>query len=309
MKKRIIVNSSEAIMKILRFILLTAMIGPKISVAAYDGPAPLEPPKISVTVSFDAAKKQFKYAYEFGNPQKGTSAIDSIAIFIGFDASKEEALSSEDLEKCRPNFHSSFNFVNKRLPVIPVGATAQKGWDCDYAALSGSSSGSYRWSAENSEAEIRPGSTGMGFGLISYGLPGLREILLEPDIDVDALPEEYDENEEKTDQLHERVKWSGITIGPKAPPKKFVPSEFLTYILSLEEESVKQSWVSDPEFCKSLEAKLRNAQVKLDSGGKDAARGLLNAVMKELVAQKGKKINSTAFGLLYFNIQFLIDRL
>src|SRR5262249_36180349 len=148
-----------------------------------------------------------------------------------------------------------------------------------------------------------------GIMLSSQALPGIRDVNVEPDIDVDQLPDEYDENLQKTIELHNSVRWTGKTIGPKAPPKTFVASDFVNYLISVKEQSVTIGWIKDPGLANSLDVKLNDAKKKIAAGDSKTAKNVLGAFQSELTAQNGKQVSTEAYGLLFFNAQYLIDHL
>jgi hypothetical protein len=152
--------------------------------------------------------------------------------------------------------------------------------------------------------------------LTSPGLPGIRSTELEPGIDYENLPEEYSE-EAKARQLRDRLIFTTVSVGPKAPPKDFVPLEFLNYLISLLHQSRTNGWVTRDGTQQSLLAKLINAKRKLEDGDHAVAKNMLNAFLNEVRAGScqqftcpgDKPLTSEAYALLFFNGQYLIERL
>ena len=57
-------------------------------------------------------------------------------------------------------------------------------------------------------------------------------------------------------------------------------------------------WISSAGVCNALRVKLANARTSVDARNLQAARGMLDAFLKELGAQRGKHVDQNAFALL-----------
>ena len=99
------------------------------------------------------------------------------------------------------------------------------------------------------------------------------------------------------------------TLGPTAPPADFKPVIFIDYIISVKHEAFSLGWIKNKGIENSLDAKLENAKKKLEQGNTTAAKNLLNAFINEVEAQKDKHLTSEAYGLLKYNVQYLIEKL
>ena len=109
--------------------------------------------------------------------------------------------------------------------------------------------------------------------------------------------------------LDEKVKWTGKTVGPEAPPKVFVADDFLTNLIALKDQSLSLGWIKEKGIAMSLDAKLNEARRKIAKGDFDDAKHVLHSFLNEVHAQNGKHITSEAYALLYFNAKYLIDHL
>lgn len=292
-------------MRYLKLLLFFAVIS---SVQAYEGPDPLRDVMMTTKVTFDGAKNLYRFEYRIENPAKNDGEIYFVQIFLPFDLNAETPVSSAGLTHC-PNFHKSISEeVLNGGHAVPVGSESPKGWSCGYANLADFKDPSFGWGSWKAET-IKPGKSLGGFVLLSRGLPAIRDILIQPDIDLDRLPPEYQENVTKTAALENKVKWMGKVIGPKAPPKVFKASDFSQYLSSLLESSSKLAWVKDSGILKSLEAKLDQVRKKIDAGDPKTAKNVLGAFLAEVEAQNGKHLTSEAYVLLEFNGKYLLDRL
>lgn len=272
---------------------------------AYEGPAPLRDIVMTTKVTFDTTKGLYRFEYRVENPAKNDGEIFSIDIFLPFDPNSEATLSSTGLPQC-PKYHAHTVLNSGR--VVMVGSESPKKWSCGYGTLAGYASPSFGWGSRSTEM-IKPGKSLEGFALLSRGLPAILNVLIEPDIDLDRLPEEYEENLTKTVALNNKVKWMGKVVGPKAPSKVFSATDFAKNLGSLLDQSSKLEWIKDSGILKSLEAKLNQIQKKIDDGDLKTAKNVLGAFIAEVEAQNGKHLTPEAYALLKFNGKFLLDHL
>jgi hypothetical protein len=295
-------------MKITLFLFLYSFFLLGIPAFGYEGPSPLKDVKIDVTTTINnSGIYQFKYKVTCPMPYDGE--ITSIDLFLPWRPDQEQTLSSAGLTHCPIYSKTGAEIVTQERPAVPVGSSAPKGWMCGYGMRAGYSTATYGWSAGEDPTTIKPGASSE-FSLTSYGLPAVREILIEPDINLERLPEEYKENLEKTIALTNKVKWLGKTIGPKAPPKIFSLSQAIVDLKSLLTEAAELKWLQDKNsWRQSIEAKLDAAKKKLDLGDKKSASNILNALLSEIDAQKNKQLTSEGYALLYYNVKYLISKI
>ncbi len=101
----------------------------------------------------------------------------------------------------------------------------------------------------------------------------------------------------------------GRTIGPVQQPATLIPLVFLDYIVSLKHEAFRLGWITNKGIEQSLDAKLESAKAALQRGQPQTAGNVLGALLNEIEAQKGKALTNEAYGLLWYNVQYLLDRL
>ncbi len=292
--------------QILLIFTLLGMVG---KVHAYEGPSPLRNLKLGVVVK---AKSSDIYTYEYSiaNPAANDGKISSVDIFLGQNKESDVGSSNESRQHCSSYFRASSTDALKSGTVTGVGSTAPPNWTCGYGKLAGFDNGSYGWGAKDVSYMISPGKSQSGFSLISSGLPSIREVLIEPWIDLDQLPSEYDENAEKTEALESKVRWIGKTIGPKAPPKIFVPTNFLEYLISLKDQSISLGWISGKELERDLNKIFAVAKKHL--GPCDQRK--LKAAIGELIEKakdekKCKGLSSEGRALLLYNSKYFLAQL
>lgn len=273
----------------------------------YEGPSPLRDIKVTVAVSSLSAGR-YKYDYKILNPASNNAKIRSMSIFLAQDAAKDLVV-SEDLAGHCPNYLGSISDDAKAVFLMPsVGSTAPAGWSCTYAQLEGYSSGAYSWGSDEKHL-LSPGSEVGGFSLTSFALPSIREVLIQPEIQYDKLSSEYEEDVDKIVSLKKKIKWTGMTIGPKAPPKVFDGASAVKGLSAVIVEAEKLGWLKTAGLFRSLEAKLEAASKKLESDDRKTALNILNALLNEVEAQKGKNLSAEAYALLYYNLDYILKQL
>jgi hypothetical protein len=138
-----------------------------------------------------------------------------------------------------------------------------------------------------------------------------------PFIDTDALPDEYTENLPKTLELNEALTVRVATVGPQAPPQKFVALESLNYLITLVHDSRRLEWIVRDAVRDSLLTKLRNAKRRLEANDPAGANKDLKAFLSEVRGVSCEDFSchgnppatTEAYAVLYFNGRYLSDRL
>ncbi len=279
-------------------------------------PSPRQGVTISTTVSRDAGTGIFTYRYRITNPPTNDGQIWHIQIEVT-RGSGETVLSRDGLVNGPRYKQFSSEDAFQTIPMVPVGIDGPQGWTTglgydDQTPAHGFAS----WGAVYDPSLILPGGSLEGFRLTSYGLPGIRNVIVRPDIDENSLPEEFTEAE-KIPELEARLMFRGKTVGPKAPPQPFVPLEFLNYLIALLHDSRQQGWIRLDGIHQSLLAKLLAAKRSLEAGRVQPAAGELRAFVNEVQAVScpeltclgNKPLTSEAYALLFFNGQYLFERL
>ncbi len=300
-------------------ILLLSMLGGAATAASV--PTPLTGVVVSARAEKEPGTNLFTYRYRLANPPANSQTVDAFVIELNRRPG-DATLSREGLVN-GPGylpFGSADTFA--RVPMVPVGTVGPEGWIQQLAfrgasASSPSARGLARWGAGDDPFVIAPGQMQQGFLLTSYGLPGIRSAEVAPDIDLESLPEEYDGDPDKVRELELQVVLHTKTVGPTAPPQTFVPLEFLNYLIALLHDSRQQGWVKVDGVHQSLLAKLLAAKRSLEAGQNQAANGQLKAFLNEVQAVScpefscpgNKPLTSEAYALLFFNGQYLLERL
>ena len=77
----------------------------------------------------------------------------------------------------------------------------------------------------------------------------------------------------------------------------------------MKHEAFSLGWITNQGIEQSLDAKLENAKKKIEQGNKNAAKNILGAFINEVEAQRDKHLTSEAYGLLKYNVEYLIGKL
>lgn len=104
-----------------------------------------------------------------------------------------------------------------------------------------------------------------------------------------------------------------VLTGPSGAGK----TTLLNYLIGLVHDSRQQGWIKVDGVAQSLLAKLRTAKRKLEASDDPTAKKLLEAFVHEVRAVScsdfacpgSKPLTSEAYALLFFNGQYLLDRL
>lgn len=173
----------------------------------------------------------------------------------------------------------------------------------------------YVWDTFDQPRGLAAGTSVTGFSFVHADLPSIVTFLAWGDVEPPSFAEGEAPDCENTDIMENSFK--GKTVGPKPPPKDFVPIDFLNYLISLLHDSRQQHWIKVDGVHQSLLAKLRNAKRKLEAGDTKVARNVLKAFLNEVqgvscpqfTCPGNKPLTSEAYALLFFNGQYLWGRL
>lgn len=277
-------------------------------------PQPLVGVLVSGTVKVNSTTKIYTYAYKITNPPTNSGDIYSIEIDLT-QLPTEMVLSRTGLVN-GPNFalHGSETTFSKGL-VVPVGVDGPNGWTYALGESEDATHGFGSWGALEG-FNITPGSSLEGFVLTSPAPPGIRSTEVRPWIDPKHFPPDTSDWS-VLDKFLSQFTFRASTVGPKAPPQSFVPLEFMNYLITLVHDSRQQGWIKVEGVHKSLLAKLTNAKRKLEAGDNKVAKNMLNAFLNEVQATScpnftcpgNKPLTSEAYALLFFNGQYLWERL
>ncbi len=253
------------------------------------------------------------YTYRVTNSPSNTGAISRINIDLSKPSGSLD-LGNEGLINGTGSLDIISNTILQRpstTPMLPVGLSAPAHW-----LVSLEVDGTAGWGPARNPFLMQPGQSVSGFVITSRGLPGIRQFIARPDLDVDTLPIKPPEDqtdvkryEDEFDALEASVSAKGVTVAPTAPPADFKPLAFLQTIQSYKDQAVKQGWIDDFGVATSLDAKLNAAEHALQRQENTTAKDVLSALLNEVAAQSGKHLSSEAVALLKFNTEYLISKI
>lgn len=162
------------------------------------------------------------------------------------------------------------------------------------------------WWAKDESSEIKPNQSLNSFSYSSKNLPALVKYHIRAWVEPPVLEEEPDSVENSS--IFEDSK-QGLIIGPKALPDNISNPALIDTLQNYLSFSCDTTWITSPGICRSLEAKLENVERQLEQGRTNPARGPLQAFLNEVEALREKQLSSEAYALLYFNGQYLLERL
>ena len=280
-----------------------------------------EPPYLSnvevkASVNLNVLSGMYDYQYTVINSQDSTGNLVGLNIDISYP-SRGATLKKDELSipygKGSRTFEQSVP-VTAKINMIPVGMDKPEKWISLLSVF-----GTANWGGGD-YVQLNPGQALSGFGLSSYGLPGIREFRAEPALDFDAdyypgwesVAGAVDESKAiraKVKELKEKVSFTGKTVGPTAPPAVFNVVTFLDYIIDLKHQAASLGWIDNSGIVNSLDVKLDNAKKKMSQGDNNTARNILSAFINDIEAQSGKHLTSEAYALLKYNAAYLINNL
>lgn len=174
----------------------------------------------------------------------------------------------------------------------------------------------YSWRTFHRPSALPPGTSATGFRFVHADLPSIVTFLAWNYADPPSFAEGMAPDSCQGDDIIENS-FKGATLGPKPPPKDFVPVEFLNYLIALLHDSRQLGWVREKDEHQKLLKTLLGAKRRLERNepGKAAHRleKFVERVEKDACrdfrCRKEMALTSEAFALLFFNGRYLLDRL
>jgi len=273
----------------------------------------LKDTKVNVKTSLDEASGIFYYSYKVTNSRSSTGEIWLFGVDITRPTTTLDPGSDGITNGQRFLRHgSAFAISNAGLLLVPVGLVSPSNWTSSVTVR-----GTAGWGSSDAPFNIRPGQSLNGFEITSRGLPGIRTVSVEPRFNQTPVEEATAEDEKRIKEIENAIVVTLKSVGPTAPPKDFVAIEFLNYLISLVYDSHTNGWIKPDGIRQSLLARLINAKRQLEKGQNKPAKNILKAFLnevqatscQELTCRGNKPLTSEAYALLFFNGEFLHDRL
>lgn len=186
--------------------------------------------------------------------------------------------------------------------MVPVGSATPLHWNFSLGIL-----GQAGWGANDDPYMILPGQSLGGFQVTSWGLPGIRDFRIEPDLV--PPPEESDITPEQIQAVEDKVAFKGKTLGPTALSRFLSPRDFVDTIRDYVNQCVALAWLTDPALASTLLSQLDAARAAIDANYPSRAKPFLQQFMTSIEQAGPQQRTSEALGLLYFNAKYLNETL
>ena len=258
---------------------------------------------IEASVTQDTASGVFSYSYRVVNPPTSTGQIRFVTVDVSLP-SGGETLGSDGLVNGPRIDRQAYYERLVKVQTVPLALSAPNRW-IGARTMYGEAS----WGSSGPETRILPGTSLSGFQIRSHGVPTLRTAKLEPFYPY--AREEWSKTvigEYETRAQAEAVAHVA-TIGPTAPPKVFVPANYVNEIIRLKEQARSLGWIKNDGLLRSFDAELDAARKALVRGQVKAACNELYAFLNELEAKHTKGVSQEAYALLRFNVEFLLKKI
>jgi hypothetical protein len=161
---------------------------------------------------------------------------------------------------------------------------------------------------EKGNFSLAPGDS-LFFSFSTESLVGISNFYIQsfndfpPVASLNATDEEHKEDI-KTNSV------SGHTLGPWLPDSSMSLIDFTDTLQTFRRRSCEElGWITNKGICNSLDVKLRNVERHLERNKPRQAGNVLNAFLNELNAQRGKHITEEGYALLYYNAEYLQQRI
>ena len=169
-------------------------------------------------------------------------------------------------------------------------------------------------------ADVQPGQSLSGYSISAISILGIVPYYTEGWVpSPDSIAEDYVQDSIYHNLTPYGPGVVGKTIGPAPIPNPFIHTAFLDTLVSYTQQVYDLQWLGDSHFLSRINRDLTQAKRTLDRGDSSRCASEIISFQKNIqeeftatTQQKGKHIpyvSSEAYYLLYYNAQYLIDRL
>ena len=270
--------------------------------------------QIHAAVDHDQGDSLYYFTFGLTNGIISEGKIYSFDIDISRDPrsvdSDTSGLRFENDGFTEASFRRHFPFLKGKI--VPVGFVASPGTSFGFTWTGNISNNlTAGWGADS--ATIEPGQSLGGFVMVSKGLPAIRRCVVSPFFDFDSLfSEERFPNEEdipNTDSIQNAVKFYGWTVGPTAPPKIFIGSDWLDTLTSYVSQSRSLVWITTQRIAAKYTNYFASAKSQLQANNTAQARAILQSVLIDVNVDNLSTLTSEAYALIRYNTEYLLAQL
>ena len=298
--------------------------------------------RVESSVSYTQSSKIFSYSYHLANGRRSQGSIQE------FDIDISRRVGSLGLDTTGLKFNSGLEegYFRRRYPglcerIVPVGFPGRPGNE-----WIGMLTNRRTASISADTLFIKPGQSTGGITITSRGVPGIRALVIRPNFQDDVLFPSIDDTSRtlsiaQMDSIREAANFYTRTVGPTAPPVKFVATIWIDTLLSYTRQSADLGWLGrdrdndcddderpDDGVVKNIEKRLEKAKRFLERDDSVKARRELEKLVQkveriwkrsqdqEKKRGRGKEwrqdkclMTSEAYALLKYNTEYVIDHL
>lgn len=160
---------------------------------------------------------------------------------------------------------------------------------------------------ENTRYMIDKNKSKSGFSVSSNGLPVIYNFYVRSEHELPDYNSSYTYEKDLNDIRSNSFK--GVTIAPGPDPKNYTELELVDSLHSYTTRACQLEWITNKGICRSLQAPLQNTKRQLERGNTRAAANTVQAFLNEVRAVRRNHLTSEGYGLLWFNGQYLLERL
>jgi hypothetical protein len=275
--------------------------------------------EIRAAVIRNASTGVYTYNYTVKNGANSTGCLWSLDVDIT-KPPNTITLSEEGLTDAKGVDKSVLHSQEFSPPsMVPVGFPSHPKVEGVQAWIGGVTiKGRAIWGPAFNRSLLEPSEVLNDIILTSYGLPTIRDYVINPDYNPPPVDEETPGMLDQIRKIRSEIALKGKIIGPTAPPANFVALDFLMRIEDLKHQAFELGWITNEGVIKSLDVRLDQAKKNLQAGNPKAVSNVLNAFLKEVSAQgcesyencaPGKHLKPEAWALLKFNTEYLLAKL
>ncbi len=167
------------------------------------------------------------------------------------------------------------------------------------------------WGSRDTLADLKPSELLSGFSFISEGLPGIFDYFIRGFVEIEPVAYGQAPPLSMTtgsDIFENSV--NGLTISPWIPDPSISLISFTDTLETFRHRSCEElEWVTDAGVCIELEDGLSEVKANLQAGDSLSAANALKRVIDLVEAEKETSLTSEGYALLYFNAQYLGEKL
>ena len=265
--------------------------------------------KVGVITRHDVSAGIFTYNYTLHNDSTSSGSIEEFIIDIS------RSTNSMALDTTGLKFNGTFSEGHFRRRYLEIGNSIVP---ISFSSLPRHWLGLYGNALTASLSKdtlfVIPRESATGLVIMSRGLPGIRKFTVKPDFNIyEFFPDEEDTTSQMTqfqeDSILAAVNFHGQTVGPSAPPVKFIVGAFLDTLSSLVKQSYAFEWITSQTTANKYLSYFGSAKSSLQSNNISGVSATLQTVLKDVNVDSSRNLTNEAYALIRYNTEYLIAHL